>query len=119
MSPHCSNSTANAQVLPWFAADVEPAGFGEPPRIAVGRQYRAHHHVPAADPRTREGEVLGGEPLIRERYPEIEPYLAGLRSWMHGNLDWSASTRRYREALHDTENPASYLEAALIDRSAA
>ncbi|WP_113691966.1 terpene synthase family protein [Amycolatopsis albispora] len=64
-------------------------------------------------------EYLAAEPLIRKRHKEIEPYLAGLRSWMRGNLDWSASTRRYREALHDTENPASYLEPALIDRSAA
>ncbi|MGA6161589.1 terpene synthase family protein [Amycolatopsis magusensis] len=69
----------------------------------------------------RLNEYLAAEPMLRERYGEsgIEPYLAGLRSWMRGNLDWSASTRRYREAAQDTPDPARYLESALIDRSAA
>ncbi len=28
---------------------------------------------------------------------DLQKYLAGMRSWMRGNLDWSSETKRYRE----------------------
>lgn len=45
----------------------------------------------------------------------VAPYLAGMRSWMRGNLEWSASTRRYRGSSR-AGDPAEYLEAVLVDR---
>ncbi|MFC7385362.1 terpene synthase family protein [Sphaerisporangium rhizosphaerae] len=37
---------------------------------------------------------------------------AGMRSWMRGNLDWSARTKRYRDAGEETAHrPADYLDA--------
>lgn len=47
---------------------------------------------------------------------EVSAYLAGMRSWMRGNLDWSASTRRYRDRLPDN---GDYLEPDLVDGTAA
>ncbi|MFY1694313.1 terpene synthase family protein [Solwaraspora sp. WMMA2101] len=46
----------------------------------------------------------------------LVPYLAGMRSWMRGNVDWSARTRRYRPAgsVDAAAPPAEYLEAALL-----
>jgi hypothetical protein len=49
----------------------------------------------------------------------VAPYLAGMRSWMRGNLDWSASTRRYRDAVRNYGDPAEYLETVLVDRATA
>jgi hypothetical protein len=38
--------------------------------------------------------------------------LAGMRSWMRGNLDWSAQTKRYRpETLRAANRPTDYLDA--------
>ncbi|HEV2783940.1 MAG TPA: hypothetical protein VGX25_31520 [Actinophytocola sp.] len=66
-------------------------------------------------------EYLAWEPaaLAAGPAPVVAPYLAGMRSWMRGNLDWSATTRRYRDALRDNGNPAEYLEAVLVSREAA
>jgi hypothetical protein len=65
-------------------------------------------------------EYLAWEPEALASGPHwsVAPYLAGMRSWMRGNLDWSASTRRYRDALRDNGSPAEYLEAVLVDRGA-
>ncbi|MFE1173041.1 terpene cyclase [Streptomyces sp. NPDC058773] len=43
------------------------------------------------------------------------PSLAGMRTWMRGNLDWSRSTKRYR-AVDGEEHirPDEYLEASLM-----
>ncbi|EWC58124.1 Pentalenene synthase (PS) (Sesquiterpene synthase) (Sesquiterpene cyclase) [Actinokineospora spheciospongiae] len=43
--------------------------------------------------------------------PEVAGCLAGMRSWMRGNLDWSARTRRYRDAA-----VGSYVESELVGR---
>lgn len=68
-------------------------------------------------------EYLAYEPAVRAECAgwtvEVEAYLAGMRSWMRGNLDWSARTRRYRDASRDKTNRADYLESALIDRVSA
>ncbi|MFC8529729.1 hypothetical protein [Nocardia sp. NPDC057227] len=42
-----------------------------------------------------ETEVLAAHP---EHRAELGAYLAGMRSWMRGHLDWSASSGRYRVA---------------------
>jgi hypothetical protein len=45
----------------------------------------------------------------------LVPYLAGMRSWMRGNLDWSAGTKRYHPASRaERPSPEHYLEAALM-----
>ena len=65
-----------------------------------------------------------------QRFVELEPqllqhfeahheplakYLAGMRSWMRGNYDWSSSTRRYRELEAPAEHQESgYLESNMI-----
>ncbi|MFG2810657.1 terpene synthase family protein [Streptomyces massasporeus] len=45
----------------------------------------------------------------------LEPYFAGMRSWMRGNFDWSARTRRYRDAADAGPETVDYLELALVD----
>ncbi|MEU6562070.1 terpene synthase family protein [Nocardia nova] len=59
------------------------------------------------------------QPRVLAAWPghaeELAGYLAGMRSWMRGNLDWSAETRRYRDALGGNDTPAQYLESALVD----
>jgi len=40
---------------------------------------------------------------------DVRAYLDGMRSWMRGNLDWSATTRRYRDAA------TGYLERGLVE----
>lgn len=60
--------------------------------------------------------------LVRERallaaFPEYDavlvPYLAGMRTWMRGNLDWSSRSQRYEAASVGTR-PAEYLESAVM-----
>ncbi|WP_189173663.1 terpene synthase family protein [Streptomyces lasiicapitis] len=48
----------------------------------------------------------------------LAAHFAGMRSWMRGNLDWSARTRRYRDAAHDRADAAAYLEPVLVDATA-
>ncbi|MFD0890749.1 terpene synthase family protein, partial [Streptosporangium algeriense] len=56
--------------------------------------------------------------LFREReartlaaYPGLAGNLAGMRSWMRGNLDWSARTKRYRGPERVLSGPpADYLD---------
>jgi hypothetical protein len=56
------------------------------------------------------------EPELLAAFPahadELTKYLAGMRSWMRGNLDWSRSTKRYRELDRPAPQEAGgYLEA--------
>jgi Terpene synthase family 2, C-terminal metal binding len=59
-------------------------------------------------------EYLRYEPAVLAAWPahrrELEAYLAGMRSWMRGNFDWSAGTRRYL----DSPDPADYLESRIV-----
>ncbi|MFI6809913.1 terpene cyclase [Streptomyces luteogriseus] len=59
-----------------------------------------------------EGQALRTLP---EHTALLEPYFAGMRSWMRGNFDWSARTRRYRDAVESGPDPVDYLELALVD----
>ncbi|MFC9678294.1 terpene cyclase [Streptomyces sp. NPDC056948] len=57
------------------------------------------------------------ERLLREHSGNaswLRPCLAGMRSWMRGNLDWSRRTQRYASGSPDGD-PGSYLEADLMD----
>jgi Terpene synthase family 2, C-terminal metal binding len=54
------------------------------------------------------------EPAVLAAWPgyqdEINASLAGMRSWMRGNFDWSSGTRRYL----DSPDPAGYLEPHIV-----
>jgi hypothetical protein len=56
---------------------------------------------------------LGGERQVLTAWPEHEGqlsrYLSGMRSWMRGNRDWSARTRRYQVST-GAGSPADYLD---------
>lgn len=58
---------------------------------------------------------LASELELLRVYPDqagvLVPYLAGMRTWMRGNLDWSARTRRYHPGQ---PSPEHYLEAAFM-----
>lgn len=53
---------------------------------------------------------------LPEHQADLQKYLAGTRSWIRGNLDWSLESYRYIEIeqLVDGQEP-SYLEAILLD----
>lgn len=59
----------------------------------------------------KERELLAAFP---DHIPVLAPYLAGMRSWMRGNLDWSSRSKRYR-AASDEVRPEEYLEATLME----
>ncbi|WP_406480667.1 terpene cyclase [Streptomyces platensis] len=60
----------------------------------------------------KERELLAARP---EHHALLVPSLAGMRTWMRGNLDWSRSTKRYRPVEGDEEiRPEEYLEASLM-----
>ncbi|MEU9003889.1 hypothetical protein AB0D15_18465, partial [Streptomyces sp. NPDC048551] len=44
----------------------------------------------------------------------LRPSLAGMRSWMRGNLDWSRRTERYASGIASGISGA-YLETALME----
>ncbi|MGI9003910.1 MAG: terpene synthase family protein [Pseudonocardia sp.] len=48
---------------------------------------------------------------------EVSGYLAGMRSFMRGNLDWSATTRRYRDTRRHSPDPTRYLEAGVVEQT--
>jgi hypothetical protein len=63
------------------------------------------------------------EPEVLEKFVEhrddLTKYLAGMRSWMRGNIDWSSSTKRYIELSAPAEQDESgYLDAGMIFPSA-
>jgi hypothetical protein len=61
----------------------------------------------------KEREVLRAFP---EHAPLLKPCLAGMRSWMRGNLDWSRATKRYHPSDRTgRERPEEYLEAAVME----
>ncbi|GAA2083798.1 hypothetical protein GCM10009801_44480 [Streptomyces albiaxialis] len=59
---------------------------------------------------------LAAEAELRAAHPApsraLEGGLAGMRTWMRGNLDWSRRTHRYGA---DTALPDGYLEPALVE----
>jgi hypothetical protein len=56
-----------------------------------------------------EAELLAA---FREHEGMLRAYLAGMRTWMSGNLSWSRSTKRYQAA--DDVSPQVYLEPDLM-----
>lgn len=93
--------------------------------VTVSRHARGLSQAEAVDLTVRRIaeqvlEFLAHEPKALAAWPaaaaEVSACLAGMRSWMRGNLDWSADTRRYRDALRRNGDPADYLEAALVDQ---
>ncbi|MFG1873259.1 hypothetical protein ACGFIV_00285 [Sphaerisporangium sp. NPDC049003] len=57
----------------------------------------------------RESRVLSAFP---GHVADVVRNFAGMRSWMRGNLDWSARTKRYRlEGLSAASGPSDYLDA--------
>ncbi|ATL26532.1 hypothetical protein KY5_1514 [Streptomyces formicae] len=60
----------------------------------------------------RERELLRAHP---GHTAVLTPYLAGMRTWMRGNLDWSSRTKRYEaaEVADDSRRPDAYLETVL------
>ncbi|WP_341721056.1 hypothetical protein QQG74_15830 [Micromonospora sp. FIMYZ51] len=61
-------------------------------------------------------EFLAGEqrllgPEFAAHHAGLARYLAGMRSWMRGNLDWSRETKRYRAEQDLWQEPARYLES--------
>lgn len=81
-------------------------------------QERALAHVCAAtSEETR--RYLALEERLLHRYPEhsalLTPYLAGMRTWIRGNLDWSSRTKRYQSPDGGSApRPALYLEPDLV-----
>lgn len=79
---------------------------------------RAMAHVcEATSAETR--RYLALEERLLHRYPDhadvLVPYLAGMRTWIRGNLDWSSRTRRYQSQSGATApRPALYLEPDLV-----
>ena len=59
---------------------------------------------------TREHELLAA---FADHADVLVPCLAGMRSWMRGNLDWSHRSRRYRTTAGDF-TPDQYLEPTLL-----
>ncbi|MFY1632491.1 terpene synthase family protein [Solwaraspora sp. WMMB335] len=62
---------------------------------------------------------LATETELRQTFPQhaavLDPYLAGMRSWMRGNVDWSSRTKRYQSAeLVGPARTGEYLETTLL-----
>lgn len=66
----------------------------------------------------RTDAFLAAEDSLLQEYAQevswLRPSLAGMRSWMRGNLDWSRRTERYTSGLPDGGS-AAYVEAALME----
>ncbi|MDW6059666.1 terpene cyclase [Streptomyces sp. FXJ1.4098] len=81
-------------------------------------QERAMAHVCAAtSDETR--RYLALEKRLLARHPDrldlLTPYLAGMRTWIRGNLDWSSRTKRYQSRTGGrAPQPALYLEPDLV-----
>jgi hypothetical protein len=83
----------------------------------LGRQQALDHVCAAVSAETR--RYLAGEHKLLRAAPGhaevLVPYLAGMRTWMRGNLDWSSRTKRYRSPKDTAAaQPVEYLEAALM-----
>lgn len=58
---------------------------------------------------------LAAEEKLLATYPDESwprPVLAGMRTWMRGNLDWSRCTERYTSGFGDAD---AYIEAAMLE----
>jgi hypothetical protein len=79
----------------------------------MSRAAAATHVAEQISERTRQFCAL--EPQLLAAFPaqieDLTKYLAGMRSWMRGNLDWSRSTKRYLEL----DRPAPQDEAGYIE----
>jgi len=62
----------------------------------------------------RTNDFLAAESRLLDDHPDdhrwLRPVLAGMRSWMRGNLEWSRRTQRYTETAAD-----GYLEPTLME----
>ena len=59
-----------------------------------------------------EREILGA---FETHQRAVGRYLAGMRSWMRGNVDWSLTTLRYRELASPAERDESgYLDTGML-----
>ncbi len=94
--------------------------------VAVIQHKRALSRAEAIESVThligeRVRDFLREEPAVHAAWPtcsaEVSGYLAGMRSWMRGNLDWSATTRRYRDTLRHRLDPTRYLEAGVVEQT--
>ncbi|CAL9450630.1 (+)-T-muurolol synthase ((2E,6E)-farnesyl diphosphate cyclizing) [Streptomyces sp. enrichment culture] len=80
-------------------------------------ERQALEAVGAAIAQRTEVFLAAEERLLREHpndVPWLRPALAGMRSWMRGNLDWSRRTQRYASGPAEGDS-GSYLEADLMD----
>ncbi|OIK05297.1 terpene synthase family protein [Streptomyces monashensis] len=80
-------------------------------------QEQAVAEVCAATSAETERFLSAERNLLRTRLDHaavLTPYLAGMRTWIRGNLDWSRRTRRYQPRTELTaQRPDEYLEPAL------
>jgi hypothetical protein len=67
----------------------------------------------------RTADFIRAERQMVDAWPdhrrEVSAYLAGMRSWMRGNRDWSARTLRYRADETGWRPPTSYLDPSIVD----
>lgn len=83
---------------------MEPGAAVEHVRAAVASETEAFLSAESA--------LLATHPAHRET---LEPVLAGMRTWMRGNLDWSMRTKRYHPSDRvDTVRPEEYIESTLV-----
>ncbi|MFE3019702.1 terpene cyclase [Streptomyces sp. NPDC059256] len=80
-------------------------------------EIRATEEVCAAVSARTDAFLAAEKTLLRDQ-PEdaswLDPTLAGMRSWMRGNLDWSRRTERYTSGIPEG-GPTAYVEAALME----
>ncbi|MCG5217683.1 terpene synthase family protein [Streptosporangium soli] len=71
---------------------------------AISEEIRAYQE--------REGRTFAEFPAHAD---VLAANFAGMRSWMRGNLDWSARTKRYRRAdTTSAHRPTDYLDAGVV-----
>lgn len=94
--------------------------------VAVIQHERALNRAEAIESVThligeRVQDFLREELAVHAVWPthstEVLGYLAGMRSWMRGNLDWSATTRRYRDTRRHRPDPTRYLEVGVVEQT--
>ncbi|MEU5399939.1 terpene cyclase [Streptomyces sp. NPDC005963] len=80
-------------------------------------EHRARKEVCAAVS-ARTDAFLTAEEALRRNHPGgapwMEPCLAGMRSWMRGNLDWSRRTERYTSGIRES-GASAHVEPALME----
>ncbi|WP_416520556.1 terpene synthase family protein [Streptomyces achromogenes] len=81
------------------------------------QEHQALKEVEVAISKRTEVFLAAQERLLHdhsEDAPWLRSSLAGMRTWMRGNLDWSRRTQRYAPGPPEGD-PGSYLEADLMD----